>query len=389
MRFGERLAVNIVPLWLRLALAIVFIYHGYGKVFTESTYPAEQASRLTALGVSPSAFTSGNAAAGNGAERLEPRSNNRDSQNPTDRDAEAGDTNTPPADTQAEPAAPANRSADDTGENTGEPTLIDPDDPPAASRGTGTNRLASPPVAIDTNNDGRPDTVAHDVNADGTISDEEVMHAVQQARAATRQNVSYNAASQDDSVTVLDDTEVPAVEIDPDAPEPTAFASDQTARGLYGVALVVDRSADTTRGTADTEDDFRFPLIPGMLGQAPYPVYLAWAVGLIELISGVLILVGFLTRLNALLLVGIMAGALWMTSFGPAIASGNAVWGFLPQPALDNPFAPGAYATLLYQITCFFLALALLFAGAGTLSLDRLLFGGRGHRHHHDDDDFD
>jgi uncharacterized membrane protein YphA (DoxX/SURF4 family) len=104
----------------------------------------------------------------------------------------------------------------------------------------------------------------------------------------------------------------------------------------------------------------------------PWPVWAARAVALTEIIGGILVAIGLLTRLAALSLAGVMVGALWLTTIGPAIQSGDTVFGFFPNhPAFDP-----AWQTPHLQFIVLCMALALFFVGPGTLSLDRLLLGG-------------
>ncbi len=104
----------------------------------------------------------------------------------------------------------------------------------------------------------------------------------------------------------------------------------------------------------------------------PWPVRLAWAVALTELIGGALIAIGLLTRIAALGVGGVMIGALWLTAIGPALQSGKTTLGFLP----DYPAFDPAWQTPLLQFILLCAAIALFLAGPGALSLDRLLVGG-------------
>src|SRR5205807_6201521 len=94
----------------------------------------------------------------------------------------------------------------------------------------------------------------------------------------------------------------------------------------------------------------------------PRPVQMAVAYG--ELLCGLLLLVGFLTRLAALAAVA-MAGlecavyGLWKNGFALLDAAGRYNGGFE------------------YTLILLLLCLAVLPAGAGTFSLDGLLFGPR------------
>lgn len=116
----------------------------------------------------------------------------------------------------------------------------------------------------------------------------------------------------------------------------------------------------------------RFPLVPEALGNRPWPVTLAWAATITEIVAGVFLLIGFITRFSALGVAGVMLGAIWMTELGPAIQAGATMLGFLPAYEV---FSPDAWKTLLWQFALLMMALGVAFSGAGALSLDRVLFG--------------
>lgn len=149
-----------------------------------------------------------------------------------------------------------------------------------------------------------------------------------------------------------------------DFPEPVKV------RMVNGLALMLHKSAfpPASGGQPSME------LWPPDLAQGKWPVGLAWAVALTELIGGIFVFVGFLTRLSALGLVGVMLGAVWLTAVGPAIQSGNAQFGFLPNyPTFDI----AAWKTVMWQLSLVGAALSLALLGSGALALDRLLFGDR------------
>lgn len=121
-------------------------------------------------------------------------------------------------------------------------------------------------------------------------------------------------------------------------------------------------------------------LWPLSLGEASWPVSLAWAVAITELGGGLCVLLGIFTRFWAVGLVGVMMGAMWLTQIGPAVQSGKTTLGFLPA----HPAYGMDWMLLEFQFALFAAALALVFLGPGRASLDHLLLGGRG-----DDDDGD
>lgn len=141
---------------------------------------------------------------------------------------------------------------------------------------------------------------------------------------------------------------------------------------LYGLALGVHNSSYPTTRPDGTQ---AMQLLPDFAGQGKTPVYLAWACALTEIFAGGFMLLGFLTRISALAIFGVMCVASWMTVFGPAVQSGRAKLGFLPP---DYPTFGMEWQNLIVQASMALVALAVLFSGAGAASLDRLLFGGGG-----------
>lgn len=89
----------------------------------------------------------------------------------------------------------------------------------------------------------------------------------------------------------------------------------------------------------------------------PAPVLMGWVVTLVELVGGVFLIVGFLTRLAALLLTLNLVGAIYLVKVDV---------GFITPT--ENPPLPGAELDLAL-IACF---LAILFLGPGRPSLDHL-----------------
>lgn len=136
--------------------------------------------------------------------------------------------------------------------------------------------------------------------------------------------------------------------------------------------LLAGQPADASAPTVTTP----MPLWPAALASGRLPVYFAWAAALTEIIAGLFLLVGLLTRVSALSLAGTMLAAIWLTEIGPAIQSGNTVLSFIPA---YGPFAFDAankfmFASLLWQTSLLCSALALTFTGPGALSFDRALF---------------
>jgi len=169
------------------------------------------------------------------------------------------------------------------------------------------------------------------------------------------------------------------------------FVQPVEVRGLYRLVLAMD-AAGTGRVL---EDGGVGPVVwPGFLLKAPMPMALAYGVVFAELFGGVFLLIGLLTRLSALAVVGVMVGAVVLTEVGPAVQSGAVVLGFIP----DRPlFDPAAWTRLFWQLSLLVMGLSVALLGPGALSLDGALFGrgggggeggrGKGGRAGGDDDD--
>ncbi|QOJ00028.1 MAG: DoxX family membrane protein [Phycisphaeraceae bacterium] len=98
---------------------------------------------------------------------------------------------------------------------------------------------------------------------------------------------------------------------------------------------------------------------------------LAWAASIADLVFGVFLILGILTRLASLGVAFHAAAGIWLTVLAPAIQARDTVLRFLPnRHAWDMEFWM-PHAGLLALLT---LALALVFIGPGPASMDRALF---------------
>ena len=151
------------------------------------------------------------------------------------------------------------------------------------------------------------------------------------------------------------------------------FPDGAEVRRLYGLVCLMNNLAQPI--DADAEGIQVLPTSLADNGQALK--YLAWAAGVTELVAGVLVIIGFLTRLSALALAGTMLTALWMTMVGPSVGAPDAFLGFLPagETAMLGTPEHKTYSTLMLQLTTFATAFALVFIGAGSASLDRFVWG--------------
>lgn len=155
-----------------------------------------------------------------------------------------------------------------------------------------------------------------------------------------------------------------------------ARAPAETVAAANRLALLLHKAGNPPT-SADPTVAEPMPLVPKIVANPPWTVRLAWAAAIVELAAGVFLLAGFLTRLSALAVAGVMLSAMWLTEVGPAIQAGDALLGFLPN---RNPWDVTTYATLLWQLALLGAALAVVFAGPGALALDRVLFGGSSSR---------
>jgi uncharacterized membrane protein YphA (DoxX/SURF4 family) len=147
------------------------------------------------------------------------------------------------------------------------------------------------------------------------------------------------------------------------------FAEPVKVLRVYGLALRIYEAAHPQ--PTDTRPE-PMPLWPQALGEGRWPVHFAWAVAFVELVGGICILAGLLTRFWAIGLAGVMLGAIWLTEIGPAVQAGETMLGFLPRREI---FIPDAWQRLMFQFALLMAALALVFLGPGRASLDHAFFG--------------
>lgn len=286
MRKRDRAGLSIAPLFLRLALAVTFIWAGSGKLFGTMEVEGETAAILANYGVI---------------------------QNPNLPAA-------PPPDADAAPETP-------------EEELVLPD-----------------PEEVETPPEQSP---PGDTPPDELETDEPPRSLAGGALLASWQT-----------------GEPRFLATGADFPEPVEV------RKWAGLVLMLHNAINPGVDAEDSTPRMRlWPDLDPTTDYDPWPRWLAIAAALTELIAGLLVAVGLLTRLASLPLAGVMVVAMWLTQFGPAIQAGTAQLGFLPD---HPPFDTDAWKTLLWQFAILCAALALFFAGPGALSLDRLLLGRGG-----------
>lgn len=134
---------------------------------------------------------------------------------------------------------------------------------------------------------------------------------------------------------------------------------------LHTVTLKLSKAANPPAG--------RPALWPRVLDQSPWPVALAYAAALTEVLAGFLALTGLLGRFAGFALAVVMLNAIWLDQIGPAIQAGQTSFFILPAyPAFDV----NAWRPLLWQFALLMLACGLACTGSGGMSLDRMVGGG-------------
>ncbi len=144
-------------------------------------------------------------------------------------------------------------------------------------------------------------------------------------------------------------------------------------RQVYSISLLITKAANPGL----TEDSQPIdPTIPEMFGRGIWPKALAWAVAVTEVAAGVLLVLGFMTRISAFSLMTVMLTAIWMTQIGPAaLQSSDAILGFIER--VEQPWSPGAYKNLFFQLSLAVMSGSVMMMGSGAIGIDRLLFQPR------------
>lgn len=155
----------------------------------------------------------------------------------------------------------------------------------------------------------------------------------------------------------------------------TIFA-DQDYEGVYRVQRVGQVALLLSKAGNPGLDAQSQPLprtMPAWVAAERWPIYLAWAAAITEMLAATMLFFGVLTRLGGLMLATVMAMAMWLTQIGPAAMGVHDAWfGIIPRAT--DPWAPDAYATLLWQLACFTMAAAVVMLGSGPIGFDRALF---------------
>ena len=288
MRKRDSAGLAIAPLFLRLVLAVVFIWAGLGKFMHTFPVQGEQAAILANYGVIPN----------------------------------------PQASSRAAPSQPA---------------------PPIDSDAT------TDPIAPEEES---PDADAVPPEGDGP-----------QAFGGLRNDGSLRPGAS--GVGLVSIQTAPTARVLATAGD---FPEAVEVRGYAGLVLALHGAIHPGIDPEDSSPRMRlWPDFDPNTDYDAWPRYAALAASFTELIGGILILVGLLTRFSAFGIANVMLVAMWLTVIGPAVQSGKTKLGFLP----DYPwFGTDQWTMLLFQFSLCGASLALVFAGPGTLSIDRLLLGG-------------
>jgi len=148
------------------------------------------------------------------------------------------------------------------------------------------------------------------------------------------------------------------------------FPEEVQIRKLYALSGMLH---DAANPGLDEDSRAILALWPSLLAEGNMTVIFAWAAAVTEAVAGGFLVLGLMTRLSGLSLAGVMGVAMWLTQIGPAMQAGTTQYGFLPP---HDIWDAQAWMPLMWQFSLMGSALALVFLGGGTLSLDRPLFGG-------------
>jgi uncharacterized membrane protein YphA (DoxX/SURF4 family) len=319
MRFRDQVALTLPALVLRLVLALVFLWAGLGKFATTMPVSGDDAARLANLGVTLTPI--------------------------------APITDAPASSAPEQPLneLPENIDGDDTQID---PESLPPEDQPemqeildrAKQRAEEARKNASEPPAE------LPEPSTSDEPVSDPVSDPADEQSAQDAfklLPAQYENPKKAAS---------------------DYPEP------MEVRKVYGIALLLSRCAEPGL-TADSQPIK--PILPSAFASGAVARSMAIAAAVTEITAGVLLLLGFLTRISALGTFCVMLVAIWTTQIGPAAmqtvpGDPAPILGFLPN--FGSLYAM-EYKDLMFQLACAAMSVAVFFLGSGPIGLDRLIFG--------------
>lgn len=324
---GPKPGPLVAPLLLRLALGVTFIWAGLGKLVPIVDYKGEDAAILANLGT--------------GVTPTHP-------------------VRTTPAGTEAPALAPP-------------PTLPLPDAPapkPAPSKNKPTSRQQKPPTTDGYASGSAPLAAAmiDELPAAASTTTRDKAKVAGKAGAKPQPG---QAPTQTTPVTppATKAATGPAADTLPPGGKYTAadFPEPARTRRAYALSVMMVKAAypQPSPGVQNPKAYW-----PAMFATSPWVVWMAFGVAVVELFAGVLVLVGFLTRLSALMLVFVMLTAMWLTQIGPAVSIGQTTFGFLPDKTWWDP---AVWTPFFWQLLIIASGIAVVCLGSGALSVDRAL----------------
>lgn len=165
----------------------------------------------------------------------------------------------------------------------------------------------------------------------------------------------------------------------PNADAPPSDVVERVARWKNIAALVYSSAHREQPADADQERAQPQPirLLPAFAATGSWPKVLAILLGIAEIIFGVCVVAGFLSRLSGVALAGVMLTAIWLTHIGPMVQQGAMLY--------DSIFDM-RWSKLWWQLLLLASTLAVAFLGAGSVALDNTNILRRKHPQAHDDD---
>ncbi len=338
LRRRDKLALAFSPVFLRLALGVTFLWAGAGKFLSEKRYTPDECATLASMGVS--------------IPRGVPI-------------APQGVTN--PGASQPQPAGvPATNPAL-------APTIPIPD-PPRSTQPK--NRQSKP---------GKGEAPIRDVASASALDSDETTQrtliayqpeqaapnlpaaaaATTTARQPSQPNKPKPAGTQPSS-TQTPSTQPPSTTT---SSAPNDYPNGAVMRRLYDLALTMKRA-----GTPGSVKGSVGSYWPSWLSGGSWPVVLAWAAGLTELVAGAFVLLGIFTRFSAFALVCVMLCAMWLTELGPAIQAGKTFFYLVPSREEGELFSVVVWQRWMWQFALICSAAALVLLGPGPLSIDHGVF---------------
>jgi uncharacterized membrane protein YphA (DoxX/SURF4 family) len=357
MSSGKRFADSTAGLVLRLILAAVFLWAAYPKLFLTMPVSGQQAATLANLGLLDPPTSTNNTDPNNNAA---PAANDQSS-------AASPAWPTTPATTRVLPAA--YNQADDNGDDGSDPAPPQDTDANDDDNTTDTDTKTNTP---DPDPDPDPDPAPGRDLADPTPDDPSPSEPTPHDGAASNDEPDEDPVNNlvDDAADAIQDA-VGGATTTPGTPQQfdaADFPSPLQVRRYHGLVLLMHARANPGPGVQ---------AVPASVGNNGTALrVLAITAAVVELLAGVLILVGLLTRVWALAICGIMLTAIWLTSVAPNIGEAHAFLGFLPNAHFDDPAktTSAGLNTFLFQCTTLGCAFAVMLLGPGGLSIDRLLF---------------